>query len=102
MILVSLMIAKFARDASGKVRRTSESGHEMAPPVLAWTSGHAHDRDQSDHDDQRGDHISRLAGHPTQLAAQARRAPAAAPGVGHARISLAICWMLDSGLVTIQ
>jgi hypothetical protein len=27
MILVSLMIPKFARDASGEVRRTSESGH---------------------------------------------------------------------------
>jgi hypothetical protein len=27
MILVSLVIPKFARDASGKVRRTSESGH---------------------------------------------------------------------------
>jgi hypothetical protein len=27
MILVSLMIPKFARDASGGVRRTSESGH---------------------------------------------------------------------------
>jgi hypothetical protein len=27
MNLVSLMIAKFARDASGKVRRTSQSGH---------------------------------------------------------------------------
>ena len=28
MILVSLMIAKFAREASGEVRRTSESGHQ--------------------------------------------------------------------------
>ena len=27
MNLVSLMIPKFARDASGEVRRTSESGH---------------------------------------------------------------------------
>jgi hypothetical protein len=27
MILVSLMIPKFAREASGEVRRTSESGH---------------------------------------------------------------------------
>ena len=27
MILVSLMISKFAREASGEVRRTSESGH---------------------------------------------------------------------------
>jgi hypothetical protein len=27
MVLVSLMIPKFARDASGGVRRTSESGH---------------------------------------------------------------------------
>ena len=27
MILVSLVIPKFAREASGKVRRTSESGH---------------------------------------------------------------------------
>ena len=27
MILVSLMIPKFARDASSEVRRTSESGH---------------------------------------------------------------------------
>jgi hypothetical protein len=27
MILVSLMIPKFARDAGGKDRRTSESGH---------------------------------------------------------------------------
>ena len=27
MILVSLMIAKFARDAGGRVRRTSQSGH---------------------------------------------------------------------------
>jgi hypothetical protein len=27
MILVSLMIPKFARDAGGEVRRTSESGH---------------------------------------------------------------------------
>ena len=27
MILVSLMIPKFARDTGGEVRRTSESGH---------------------------------------------------------------------------
>ena len=27
MILVSLMSSKFAREASGEVRRTSESGH---------------------------------------------------------------------------
>jgi hypothetical protein len=27
MIIVSLMIPKFAREASGEVRRTSESGH---------------------------------------------------------------------------
>jgi hypothetical protein len=30
MILVSLLIPKFARDASAKVWRTSESGHEHA------------------------------------------------------------------------